>query len=64
MIDKKTYEDLMNYLVKTECNRLNHQDGAALKAPGPMIVSTPSHSSVKPGASHGAGNQTNVTASV
>lgn len=64
MIDKKTYEDLMNYLVKTECSRLNHhQDGTSLKAPAPMIVSTPSHNSVKPGA-HGPGNQTAGTGSV
>ena len=26
MIDKKTYEDLMSYLVKAECKRLKHQD--------------------------------------
>ena len=24
MIDKKTYEDLMSYLVKAECKRLKH----------------------------------------
>jgi len=26
MIDKKTYEDLMSYLVKAECKRLKNQD--------------------------------------
>ena len=25
MIDKKTYEELMNYLVKVECNRLKEE---------------------------------------
>ena len=29
MIDKKTYEDLMNYLVKAECKRLKQQDSAS-----------------------------------
>ena len=26
MIDKKTYEDLMSYLVQAECKRLKHPD--------------------------------------
>ena len=28
MIDKKTYEDLMSYLVKVECNRLKEEQNA------------------------------------
>ena len=32
MIDKKTYEDLMSYLVKAEVKRLKHNKGAATSA--------------------------------
>lgn len=41
MIDKKTYEDLMSYLVKAECKRLKHQDTGSATT-NQNVVKTPS----------------------
>ena len=49
MIDKRTYEDLMNYLVKAECKRLKQQEstGKEMKHMG-----TPNQSLLKPSRSN------------
>ena len=59
MIDKKTYEDLMNYLVKTECNRMKQKDPSQ-KASGQLIVNTPNQSSAKPNPSTSTSNLNSI----